>query len=111
MYQVSHIITSHRLIIVYNLGGTFDLSLLSIDNSIFEVLTKAGGAHLRGEDFDSRVMDHMIKSYKLKKAGTDVSNNLRAFGKLKQQAISALSIQSSLASIHSLTRPPSSLPK
>ncbi|EPQ55768.1 heat shock protein 70 [Gloeophyllum trabeum ATCC 11539] len=72
-------------IIVYDLGGgTFDVSLLSIDDGVFEVLATAGDTHLGGEDFDNRVMEHLIKQYK-KKTGTDVSNNLRALGKLKRE--------------------------
>jgi endoplasmic reticulum chaperone BiP len=72
-------------IIVYDLGGgTFDVSLLSIDDGVFEVLATAGDTHLGGEDFDNRVMDYFIKQYK-KKTGTDVSTNLRALGKLKRE--------------------------
>jgi len=72
-------------IIVYDLGGgTFDVSLLSIDDGVFEVLATAGDTHLGGEDFDNRVMDYLIKQYK-KKTGTDVSGNLRAMGKLKRE--------------------------
>jgi heat shock protein 5 len=78
---------SETQIIVYNLGGgTFDVSLLSIDDGMFEVLATAGDTHLAsgGEDFNQRVMDYMIKLYK-KKTGTDVSKNLRALGKLKRE--------------------------
>ncbi|KAI0087608.1 Hsp70 protein-domain-containing protein [Irpex rosettiformis] len=72
-------------IIVYDLGGgTFDVSLLSIDDGVFEVLATAGDTHLGGEDFDNRVMEYFINQYK-KKTGTDVSKNLRALGKLKRK--------------------------
>jgi heat shock protein 5 len=72
-------------IIVYDLGGgTFDVSLLSIDDGVFEVLATAGDTHLGGEDFDNRVIEHLSKQYK-KKTGTDVSQNLRAMGKLKRE--------------------------
>ena len=72
-------------IIVYDLGGgTFDVSLLSIEDGVFEVLATAGDTHLGGEDFDNRVMEYLIKQYK-KKTGTDVSKNLRALGKLKRE--------------------------
>jgi heat shock protein 5 len=71
-------------IIVYDLGGgTFDVSLLSIDDGVFEVLATAGDTHLGGEDFDNRVIDYLVKVYK-KKTGTDVFKNLRAMGKLKR---------------------------
>lgn len=72
-------------IIVYDLGGgTFDVSLLSIDDGVFEVLATAGDTHLGGEDFDNRVIDYFTKEYK-KKTGTDVTANLRAMGKLKRE--------------------------
>ena len=72
-------------IIVYDLGGgTFDVSLLSIDDGVFEVLATAGDTHLGGEDFDNRVIDYLVKQYK-KKTGTDVTSNLRALGKLKRE--------------------------
>ena len=72
-------------IIVYDLGGgTFDVSLLSIDDGVFEVLATVGDTHLGGEDFDNRVIDHLVKVYK-KKTGTDVSKNLRTMGKLKRE--------------------------
>lgn len=76
---------SESQIIVYDLGGgTFDVSLLSIEDGVFEVLATAGDTHLGGEDFDNRVIQHFVKEYK-KKTGTDVSNNKRAMGKLKRE--------------------------
>lgn len=72
-------------IIVYDLGGgTFDVSLLSIEDGVFEVLATAGDTHLGGEDFDNRVIDHLAKRYR-KSTGTDVTSNLRAMGKLKRE--------------------------
>ena len=72
-------------VLVYDLGGgTFDVSLLSIEDGVFEVLATAGDTHLGGEDFDNRVIEYMLKQYK-KKTGTDVSKNLRALGKLKRE--------------------------
>ncbi|KAG5645645.1 hypothetical protein DXG03_005636 [Asterophora parasitica] len=72
-------------IIVYDLGGgTFDVSLLSIDDGVFEVLATAGDTHLGGEDFDNRIIEYMLKQYK-KKTGTDVGKNLRALSKLKRE--------------------------
>ncbi|KAK0482600.1 heat shock protein 70 [Armillaria novae-zelandiae] len=85
-------------IIVYDLGGgTFDVSLLSIEDGIFEVLATAGDTHLGGEDFDNRVIDHLVKKYK-QKSGTDVSTNQKAMGKLKKEVENAkrtLSMQQS----------------
>lgn len=72
-------------IIVYDLGGgTFDVSLLSIEDGVFEVLATAGDTHLGGEDFDNRVIDYLVKQYK-RKADVDVSKNLKAMGKLKRE--------------------------
>ncbi|KAI2886912.1 hypothetical protein CBS76997_4971 [Aspergillus niger] len=74
-----------RQVIVYDLGGgTFDVSLLSIDNGVFEVLATAGDTHLGGEDFDQRVMDHFVKLYN-KKNNVDVTKDLKAMGKLKRE--------------------------
>ncbi|KAL2217472.1 78 kDa glucose-regulated protein precursor [Thermoascus aurantiacus ATCC 26904] len=74
-----------RLIIVYDLGGgTFDVSLLSIDNGVFEVLATAGDTHLGGEDFDQRVMDYFVKMYN-KKHNVDITKDLKTMGKLKRE--------------------------
>jgi len=75
-----------RNIIVYDLGGgTFDVSLLSIDDGVFEVLSTAGDTHLGGEDFDNRVIEHIVKVWKRKNAGEDITKNLRTMGKLKRE--------------------------
>ena len=53
---------SERNILVYDLGGgTFDVSLLQIDEGVFEVLSTSGNTHLGGEDFDQRVVQHLLK--------------------------------------------------
>ena len=75
-----------RNIIVYDLGGgTFDVSLLSIDDGVFEVLATAGDTHLGGEDFDNRVIEHFTKVWKRKHDGQDITKNLRTMGKLKRE--------------------------
>jgi L1 cell adhesion molecule like protein len=52
-------------VLIFDLGGgTFDVSLLSIDEGIFEVKATAGDTHLGGEDFDQRMMDHFAKEFK-----------------------------------------------
>ncbi|XP_026432026.1 luminal-binding protein 5-like [Papaver somniferum] len=72
-------------ILVFDLGGgTFDVSILNIDNGVFEVLSTNGDTHLGGEDFDHRVMDYFIKLIK-KKHGKDFSNDNKALGKLRRE--------------------------
>lgn len=74
-----------RQIIVYDLGGgTFDVSLLSIDKGVFEVLSTAGDTHLGGEDFDQRVINHFVKQYN-KKNNVDITKDLKSMGKLKRE--------------------------
>jgi heat shock protein 5 len=75
-----------RHIIVYDLGGgTFDVSLLSIDDGVFEVLATAGDTHLGGEDFDQRVINFWAKAYN-KKHSVDITKDAKAMGKLKREA-------------------------
>uniref|UniRef100_A0A915EGX5 Uncharacterized protein n=1 Tax=Ditylenchus dipsaci TaxID=166011 RepID=A0A915EGX5_9BILA len=85
-----------RNILVFDLGGgTFDVSLLTIDNGVFEVLATNGDTHLGGEDFDQRVMEYFIKMYK-KKTGKDLRKDHRAVQKLRREvekAKRALSVQ------------------
>ena len=72
-------------IVVFDLGGgTFDVSILTIDNGVFEVLATAGDTHLGGEDFDQRVTDHFVKSFK-KKNNVDIKTDARALQKLKAE--------------------------
>jgi len=72
-------------ILVFDLGGgTFDVSLLTIDGGVFEVVSTNGNTHLGGEDFDQRVMDYFMKLYK-KKTGKDVRKNDRSVQKLRRE--------------------------
>jgi len=72
-------------ILVYDLGGgTFDVSLLTIDNGVFEVVATNGDTHLGGEDFDQRVMQHFMKLFK-KKHNKDMSKDMRALQKLRRE--------------------------
>lgn len=76
---------AEKSILVYDLGGgTFDVSLLTIDNGVFEVVATSGDTHLGGEDFDQRVMDHFIKIIK-SKTGKDVKSDKRALQKLRRE--------------------------
>ncbi|KAK2184224.1 hypothetical protein NP493_276g02011 [Ridgeia piscesae] len=72
-------------ILVFDLGGgTFDVSLLTIDSGVFEVVSTNGDTHLGGEDFDQRVIDYFIKVYK-KKKGKDIRSSNRAVQKLRRE--------------------------
>lgn len=88
-----------RQIIVYDLGGgTFDVSLLSIESGVFEVLATAGDTHLGGEDFDNRVIKHFTKLYN-KKHSVDITSNLKTMGKLKREVEKAKRTLSSQMSV------------
>merc|ERR1712232_967051 len=76
---------TEKNILVYDLGGgTFDVSLLTIDNGVFEVVATNGDTHLGGEDFDQRVMQHFIKIFN-KKHSKDMSKDKRALQKLRRE--------------------------
>merc|ERR1712125_73439 len=76
---------TEKNILVYDLGGgTFDVSLLTIDNGVFEVVATNGNTHLGGEDFDQRVMQHFMKIFQ-KKHGKDMSKDKRAVQKLRRE--------------------------
>lgn len=86
-------------IIVFDLGGgTFDVSLLTIDNGVFEVLATAGDTHLGGEDFDQRTTEHFVKMFK-KKHGVDIKSDVRALQKLKSEVEKAKRDLSSVQSV------------
>jgi len=73
-------------ILVFDLGGgTFDVSILTIDNGVFEVISTNGDTHLGGEDFDQRMMEYFIKLIK-RKHSKDVSNEKKAVQKLRREA-------------------------
>merc|ERR1712188_185826 len=76
---------SEQNILVYDLGGgTFDVSLLTIDNGVFEVVATNGDTHLGGEDFDQRVMQHFIKIFE-KKHKKDMTKDKRSMQKLRRE--------------------------
>merc|ERR1711906_48988 len=73
-------------ILVFDLGGgTFDVSILTIDNGVFEVISTNGDTHLGGEDFDQRIMEYFMKLIK-RKHGKDVSGDVKAVQKLRREA-------------------------
>jgi molecular chaperone DnaK (HSP70) len=72
-------------ILVFDLGGgTFDVTLLSIDHGVFEVRATAGNTHLGGEDFDQRLMEYCISQFK-RQSDIDISQDKRAIQRLRQQ--------------------------
>merc|ERR1719454_1166480 len=76
---------TEKNILVYDLGGgTFDVSLLTIDNGVFEVVATNGDTHLGGEDFDQRVMQHFIKIFE-KKHKKDMTKDKRSMQKLRRE--------------------------
>ena len=84
-------------ILVYDLGGgTFDVSLLTIDNGVFEVMATNGDTHLGGEDFDQRTMQHFIKIFK-EKHGKDITKDKRSLQKLRREVEKAKRSLSSVA--------------
>jgi heat shock protein 5 len=84
-------------IMVYDLGGgTFDVSVLTIDSGVFEVVATSGDTHLGGEDFDQRVMEHMLKQFQ-QKSGKDASKDKRAVAKLRQECERAKRVLSARA--------------
>jgi len=87
--------SGEKNVVVYDLGGgTFDVSLLTIDQGVFEVAATNGDTHLGGEDFDQKVMDHFIKMYQ-KKTGKDVRKDNRAVQKLRREVERAKRVLSS----------------
>lgn len=73
-------------VLVFDLGGgTFDVSILTIDDGVFEVMSTAGDTHLGGEDFDQRIMQYLIKLVK-RKYNVDVSKDARALQKLRRES-------------------------
>merc|ERR1739848_799549 len=73
-------------ILIYDMGGgTFDVSILTIEDGIFEVKATAGDTHLGGEDFDNRIVDFCMQDFKRKNRGKDLSGNQRAIRRLRTQ--------------------------
>lgn len=70
-------------VLIFDLGGgTFDVSVLTIADGVFEVLSTAGDTHLGGEDFDDRLLEHFCAEFK-RKHGKDIKSNPRAIRRLR----------------------------
>merc|ERR1712137_311480 len=75
--------STEKNVLIFDLGGgTFDVSLLTIEDGIFEVKATAGDTHLGGEDFDNRLVDHFVQEFK-RKNKKDLSSNARALRRLR----------------------------
>ena len=75
-----------QTVLVFDLGGgTFDVSVLEIGDGVFEVKSTSGNTHLGGDDWDQRVMDWLVKSFK-DTEGVDLSNDKMALQRLKEAA-------------------------
>ena len=69
--------TAESNVLIFDLGGgTFDVSILTIEDGIFEVKSTAGDTHLGGEDFDNRMVDHFMKEFQ-RKHKKDMTSNKR----------------------------------
>jgi len=87
--------SKERNVLIFDLGGgTFDVSLLSIEDGIFEVKATNGHTHLGGEDFDNVIVEFCIAAFK-KQTGNDIKNNPRAMRRLRTQCEKAKRILSS----------------
>eukprot|EP00468_Gymnochlora_sp_CCMP2014_P002522 CAMPEP_0167761918 /NCGR_PEP_ID=MMETSP0110_2-20121227/12450_1 /TAXON_ID=629695 /ORGANISM="Gymnochlora sp., Strain CCMP2014" /LENGTH=644 /DNA_ID=CAMNT_0007648677 /DNA_START=90 /DNA_END=2024 /DNA_ORIENTATION=+ len=73
-----------RNVLIFDLGGgTFDVSLLTIDDGVFEVKATAGDTHLGGEDFDQKLMEHFAEKFKRKNRGLDIHQSNKAIRRLR----------------------------
>ncbi|CAG8735921.1 37036_t:CDS:2, partial [Racocetra persica] len=78
--------SGNSVIAVYDLGGgTFDISILEIHKGVFEVKSTNGNTHLGGEDFDSKLVKHIVDTFK-KEEGVDVSNDRMAIQRIREAA-------------------------
>jgi len=79
-----------KTVLVYDMGGgTFDVSLLEIEDGVFEVKATAGDTHLGGEDFTNRLVDYCIREFERKHRGKDLRKNQRAFRRLQAECDAA----------------------
>lgn len=82
-YGLDKKIEGERNVLIFDLGGgTFDVSLLTIEEGIFEVKSTAGDTHLGGEDFDNRLVNHFVNEFK-RRHKKDLSSNVRALRRLR----------------------------
>jgi L1 cell adhesion molecule like protein len=82
-YGLDKKVGAERNVLIFDLGGgTFDVSILTIEDGIFEVKSTSGDTHLGGEDFDNRMVNHFVQEFK-RKHKKDISENKRALRRLR----------------------------
>jgi L1 cell adhesion molecule like protein len=82
-YGLDNVKNGEQTILVFDLGGgTFDVSLLSIDDGVFEVKATSGDTHLGGEDFDTRMLQHFMTEFK-RKHKKDLSSSAKSLNRLR----------------------------
>jgi len=82
-YGLDKKVGGERNVLIFDLGGgTFDVSILTIEDGIFEVKSTSGDTHLGGEDFDNRMVNHFVQEFK-RKHKKDISDNKRALRRLR----------------------------
>lgn len=82
-YGLDKKVGGERNVLIFDLGGgTFDVSILTIEDGIFEVKSTSGDTHLGGEDFDNRMVNHFVQEFK-RKHKKDISENKRAVRRLR----------------------------
>ena len=85
-YGLDKKLTGEKNVLIFDLGGgTFDVSVLSIDDGIFEVKSTAGDTHLGGEDFDNKLVEHLAAEFQ-RKFKKDMTGNRRAMRRLRTVA-------------------------
>merc|ERR1719220_174888 len=85
-YGLDKKVSGEKHVLIYDLGGgTFDVSILTIEDGIFEVKSTSGDTHLGGEDFDNRMVNHFVQEFKRKNRGKDLAGNHRAIRRLRTQ--------------------------
>merc|ERR1711909_175174 len=82
-YGLDKKVSGEKHVLIYDLGGgTFDVSILTIEDGIFEVKSTSGDTHLGGEDFDNRMVNHFMTEFK-RKHKKDIAGNKRAVRRLR----------------------------
>jgi len=82
-YGLDNVKSKEQTVLIFDLGGgTFDVSLLTIDDGVFEVKATAGDTHLGGEDFDTRILQHFMTEFK-RKHKKDLSTSARSLNRLR----------------------------